>query len=113
MVVFVLAPAAALPQVPDVGAAENAQSRNAQDNQLLQQMDHQRRLADKQESVAAASETGPITTAQESTASLDLAVIVIMGVSALAFLIVCRLKGGSTRECITPRRSRPRYPSRN
>jgi hypothetical protein len=81
---------------------------------MMQQADHQRRLMQQNETGLSIDESGAVTTGEKSTAAgVDVAVIVVMAVSGLAFLIVCRLRGASPRQLIGRRRIRHDYPSKN
>lgn len=100
------------PDGAQVAAAEQDAGSRAQSTRLMQQIDHQRRLrekeaeeAQKQYGVAGASPPE----VQEASAGFDLAVFVILAVSAVALFIVCRIRGGSTRRCVFPPGTRPFY----
>lgn len=109
-VMVLLAPMPAKSQIPDIPASGGASSQNAQDVRLMQQADHQRRLMEEPEATLAIDENGVVTPAEGSSeAGIDIAVIAVMAVSGLAFLVVCRLRGNSLRQCIRPRRIHRSY----
>jgi hypothetical protein len=113
VVVILLVPAVALPQVLDAPPSADRSSQATQDTRLMQQIDHHRRLNEQRSTEVVTDEIGGVTNTEESAAGLDVAVIVVLAASGLAFFIVCRIRGGSVRHCATSRRSRPDYPSRN
>lgn len=111
-VAVLLTPVVALSQGFDAPTSGDASSQSTQDARLMQQADHQRRLMEQPKATLAVDETGAVAATEEpSAAGIDIAVIVVMAVSGLAFLIVCRLRGNSVKKCITPRRTRRNYPS--
>ena len=113
IVVILIAPIIALPQVLDTPASADRSSQTVEDTRLMQQMDHHRRLNEQRSTEVATDEIGGVTNTEESAAGLDVAVIVVLAASGLAFFIVCRIRGGSVRHCATSHRSRSDYPSRN
>jgi hypothetical protein len=113
IVVILIVPVVALPQALDAPTSTDMPSQATQDTRLMQQMDHQRRLNEQRRTGTTAEEILGATNTEESAAGLDVAVIIVLAASALAFFIVCRIRGGSTRHCATSRRSRPNHPSKN
>jgi len=93
-------PPPVLAEIPDGDATGKAQN-----TRLMQQIDHQRRVRERIESKETQGPQGDMVaqgtrTEEESAAGLDLAVFVILGVSALVLFVVCRLRGRSSRECV-------------
>jgi hypothetical protein len=97
---------------PTVASALTYQISGAQNTNLMQQMDHRRRMT-RQKSEQARSGDGAeplaVVEADLSSASIDYAVVGILGVTGALLYAVCRRRGcWSRRRRRAPRQVRPR-----
>jgi hypothetical protein len=95
---------------PSVASAQAYQNDASQNTHLMQQMDHRRRLSKQELEDARASAAGSapgVAEADLSSASVDYAVVGILGVTGVVLYAVCRRRSGWPR-----RRSRVRRPVR-
>ena len=102
------------PCLPALASSGHDATRSSQNTSLMQQMDHQRRMNDERRAQAEKMEDSEIAVeAQEAAVGMDYALIAIVASTGLVFFVICRRRGGSTRQCLARRRPRFQPPSRN